>query len=165
MNRERIISSAKKSVIGKTAYYIRDIYRCPNMLKLLNEVDTDEKIVILLGTSTFNNLGDHLISCAQRQFLSNLYPNHKLVEIPTQMFFRYQSKLLTLVRKEVPVFISGGGWMGSVWPEDEYRMQAMISSFNQNNITILPQTVYYDLNDYNALELFNDAKKSIFKLS
>lgn len=53
MNRERIISSAKKSVIGKTAYYIRDIYRCPNMLKLLNEVDTDEKIVILLGTSTF----------------------------------------------------------------------------------------------------------------
>lgn len=106
-----------------------------------------------------------MISCAQRQFLSNLYPNHKLVEIPTQMFFRYQSKLLTLVRKEVPVFISGGGWMGSVWPEDEYRMQAMISSFNQNNITILPQTVYYDLNDYNALELFNDAKKSIFKLS
>ena len=40
--------------------------------------------------------------------------------------------------------VSGGGWLGSVWPQDELFVRRVVKTFMDNPIVILPQTVYYD---------------------
>ena len=154
---KNILKFIKKSIIGKILYFIRDFYRFPQMFFLVNKIKKNSNIVILVGTSTFNNLGDHLISLSSIEFINNIYKNKKVIEIPTQFFTKNQIKLKNIINSNVPIFIVGGGWMGNIWPDDEYRMQEMIKTFSNNEIFILPQTVYYDFNLKNAKKVLSDA--------
>lgn len=147
----------KKSYIGKCMYYLRDLYRFPNMLTIENKIKNRKNSILLIGTPTFNNLGDHLIAVAEIQFLRDIYHDHEIIEIPTQVFNRYRNKIVQLVDKSSLIFITGGGWMGSIWPDDEYQMQSIINAFSMNKITILPQTVFYNFNDKNAKKVFDSA--------
>ena len=154
---KQILNLIKKSIFGKILYYIRDLYRFPKMIFLIGKIKKKSDIVILIGTSTFNNLGDHLISIASKEFIRDVYNEKEIIEIPTQFFVKNQAKLKKIINDTIPIFIVGGGWMGNVWPDDEYRMQNMIKTFSNNNVFILPQTVYYDFNLENAHKILNDA--------
>ena len=66
---KQILNLIKKSIFGKILYYIRDLYRFPKMIFLIGKIKKKSDIVILIGTSTFNNLGDHLISIASKEFI------------------------------------------------------------------------------------------------
>lgn len=151
------LSFIKKSIIGKVLYFLRDFYRFPQMIFLTFKIKKNHNSVILIGTSTFNNLGDHLISITSSEFIKDIFKDKKVIEIPTQFFVKNQAKLRNIIDSEIPIFIVGGGWMGNIWPDDEYRMQNMIKTFSNNNIFILPQTVYYDFGLPNAEEVLNNA--------
>lgn len=150
----------KHSFVGKTLYKVRDFYRFPEEMKVINKIKNNDDIVLLLGVSTFNNLGDHLISLASVEFIHDIYPNKKIIEIPTQFYLSKKDELIKCVSSSTPIFIVGGGWMGNIWEDDEYRMQDMIKSFHNNKIIILPQTVFYDLDMDNAEKVLNSAIKT-----
>ena len=140
-----ILNGIKRSVVGKLLYDIRDIYRFPQGMSLIRRIrNCSKNYCILLGTPTFNNIGDHLIALAELKFLEENLKEYQVIEIPTQAFFRYKEVLKDIISTDVPVFITGGGWMGSLWKDDELRMQEMIKTFQDNTITVFPQTVYYE---------------------
>ena len=153
----QIKEQLKKSIFGKVLYDIRDCYRFPNTnsIKIKNN-----NAIILLGTPTYNNIGDHLIALASLEFLKEIYPKKEIIEIPTQYFVKNKEQLKNTISKDIPVFILGGGWMGNIWEDDEYRLQDMLKTFKNNKITILPQTVWYDFSMENAEKVLNDAKKT-----
>lgn len=150
----------KHSFVGKALYKARDFYRFPEGTKVINKIKNNDDIVLLLGVSTFNNLGDHLISHSSVEFIRDIYPNKTIVEIPTQFYLSKKDELIKYVESSTPIFIVGGGWMGNIWEDDEYRMQDMIKSFHNNKIIILPQTIFYDFNIANAEKVFNSAIKT-----
>lgn len=160
MNRERI----KENIIGKIYLYLRDFYRFPNMVLIKNRISKlGSNSIILLGTPTYNNLGDHLIAISERQFLNNTYKHKDIIEIPTQVFKRYKNEISDVISRDITIFVTGGGWMGSLWPDDEYIMQEMISQFCNNKIVILPQTVYYDLGTDEGNKILLSAKETYKK--
>lgn len=106
----------------------------------------DKRIALLLGTCVYNNLGDHLISYSEKKFLKKNLNNCELFEIPTPIYFQHRDFLKKYIGKEDLIFITGGGWMGSLWIDDEKRIQTMVKDFQDNTIIIFPQTVYYDTN-------------------
>lgn len=150
----------KKSIIGKFMYLIRDIYRFPNGLFLINKIKKNKNVAILLGVPTFNNLGDHLIAISSVNFIQDIYKDYKIIEVPTQFFLNNKNKLKKVIKDDYPVFIVGGGWMGNIWERDEYIMQDMIRTFSNNNIIVLPQTVFYNFEDDNSLQILNDANNT-----
>lgn len=112
----------------------------------------DNRIALLLGTCVYNNLGDHLISYSEKIFLKKNLNSCELFEIPTPIYFQHRDFLKKYIGKEDLIFITGGGWMGSLWIDDEKRIQTMVKDFQRNTIVILPQTVYYDTDtDYNTI--------------
>ena len=127
----------------------------------------DNRIALLLGTCVYNNLGDHLISYSEKNFLKNNLDSCEIFEIPTPIYFQHRDFLKKYIGKEDLIFITGGGWMGSLWIDDEKRIQTMVKDFQSNTIVILPQTVYYDTNtEYstileNAQDIYSRCKNLI----
>ena len=114
------------------------------MLRFKNAFENIENSIILLGTPLHKNLGDHLIAEAEKLFLQDCYPEKNIFEIPTEVFMHYKEFIQANVNKDIPVFITGGGWMGTLWKEDEEIMQSMLEIFHECKIVILPQTIYYE---------------------
>lgn len=100
------------------------------------------KYVYLIGTPNHSNLGDHLIALAEISFLTN-NTHMDVMDIPTEMFQIYKRTLRDIIPRSSLVFITGGGWMGDVWPIEERTLESIMMTFYQNNTLIFPQTVYY----------------------
>lgn len=148
----------KKSILWKMACFFRDVYRCPSIITCTYKIRRmKHAYCILLGTPVFNNLGDHLIALSELDFLEKKFPNYKIIEIPTPVFIWRKKILKEIIPKNIPIFITGGGWLGSVWPDDEYRMQDMLKTFKDYSVSIFPQTVYYENNNPESIEILESA--------
>lgn len=133
---KRIVPPCAKNIYrlhGKFFYY------CGRIRNLKGA----KNYVLLLGTPVHENMGDHLITYAERMFLRNL-TQKEIVEIPIEIFKLCKKSIINIVDNSIPIFIQGGGWMGSVWPDDERLIQDMIKSFPNNLIVIFPQSAYYE---------------------
>lgn len=99
-----------------------------------------ENDVLLIGTAIHTNLGDHLIALAECDWLKKLSEGN-VVELPREAYHLYKNKLSGIKND---IYITGGGWMGDLWPIEEKDIQNMVKQFHLNKVTILPQTIYYE---------------------
>ncbi|WP_027216035.1 polysaccharide pyruvyl transferase family protein [Butyrivibrio fibrisolvens] len=101
----------------------------------------------MLNTPDHGNLGDHAIALAEERFFKDRLPDIRYKEV-TGDYYRKNHKLLKMiVPKRIVLGISGGGYIGDVWMEEEELVRNVISSFPKNKIIIFPQTVYYHDDD------------------
>lgn len=113
--------------------------------KYLKEIENERgDFDYLIGTPIHANLGDHLITVAEKYYLRRINYNKKVFDIPTEMFLIFSKRLLHKARKTTYIFINGGGWMGNLWPVEEKNMQFIVKIFCHMKIIIFPQTIYYD---------------------
>lgn len=145
---------------------LREIYLFPQLIiyKLFAKQFYKKSKIILIGTPIHKNLGDHLIAHHEKAFILDSYKNEELLEIPTEIFILYKSLIKSIVNPKDYIFITGGGWMGDVWIDDDLCMQEIIDTFKNNKITILPQTLYFDdLNSCESNALLESAKRTYKK--
>lgn len=164
MIKEILKNSPFKALITKMADIIAD----PASLFLLKELTRAKTgTAILIGTPCHHNLGDHLIASNEKRFLTQECSFTKVIEIPTRIFLHNKKKIIKHISADLPVFVTGGGWMGDIWPEDQEILEIIISAFNMNDVIILPQTVYYsDLNScQNAIHITNGILSNIPSLT
>ncbi len=103
----------------------------------------NKKSIFLLLTPEHNNLGDHAIAEAQKQFLRDFFPEYYVYEI-NYMHFQYERKKLNaIVKQEDIIVISGGGYLGDVWPHDDEMVRSIVREYRDNQVVIFPQTIYY----------------------
>lgn len=135
---------------------LRKFEKCIYLLKILLEIllkNGKRPRFILIGSPLHGNIGDHAISIAERKFLFDHFSENAVVEIPGN-YFKYLKKFLVqLIRKKDIILISGGGFLGNLWINEEAMVRQVILCFPQNSIYILPQTVYYSVNDAGQKEL------------
>lgn len=131
-----------------------------NRVKYLKE--ETGKIVLMVGTPIHTNLGDHLITLAQFNFLQEDCRVEKVVEVPTEMYQIYRKKIINLKCIEI-VVINGGGWMGNLWVPEEKLLQQIVDDFSDKKIIIFPQTIYFDPNFYPYEELIESANNIFSK--
>ena len=74
----------------------------------------DGKVSLLIGTPIHTNLGDHLITMAQYQYLREVGYPQKVIEVPTEMYQIFRKRICRLTKVDT-VFINGGGCMGNLW--------------------------------------------------
>lgn len=98
----------------------------------------------IIGTPIHSNLGDHLITLAQFDFIRMTKCKRKIVEIPSEMFQLFKYRLKNAIDRDSRIFINGGGWMGNLWVNEELLMQEIIEMFADHQIVVFPQTIYFD---------------------
>lgn len=110
--------------------------------KINNLKNNPSKYVILLGTPLHSNMGDHLIAESEVQYLNDKL-KLDVLDVPTEMYQIYRKELIKLIPLRTYVFITGGGWMGDVWPIEEKILENMAVDFKDNKTLIFPQTIFY----------------------
>ena len=143
--RKKLKNYIKQSRLGGIATKCGDIWSNPlSLILTLRLLNIKKNSVVLVGTPTHYNLGDHLIAENEIIFLKKYCGYSDVIEIPTRIFQHNMGAIQKHLKKNVPVFITGGGWMGDVWEEDEKILEQMVEVFHEHSIVILPQTVYYE---------------------
>lgn len=100
-------------------------------------------IAFLVCTPIHSNLGDHAITLAALQLLERTLENTHIIEIP-QPFIRRYTYMYRWITKGKLVFVCGGGYLGTMWPEDDRMVTDVIKYLNNCRLIILPQTIFYE---------------------
>lgn len=125
--------------IKKEIYYF--------FLKIIILLKNNKDSVFLLGTPRHGNLGDQAILYSELKFFSDI--NKKNVIYVESSFVKNKISFLKKVIKDKIIYIHGGGFLGSIWSEEEYMFRNVLKSFPENKIIVFPQTIYFDkLDDF-----------------
>lgn len=116
----------------------------------------------LIGTPLHGNLGDHAIAIAEKSWIYKNFGNVTCVEITGTTYSKNMKLCKKLINKQINavILISGGGFLGTLWPEEENRVLDIIDTFSHHKIIILPQTLYYDVESKEGGEFYRKAYKT-----
>ncbi len=108
---------------------------------------------ILMNLPKYDNLGDQAIALSEiRLFKKYHIPVIKIEELYVQLF----PDLLNHIGKNKTIIISGGGFIGNLWPENETKyVSGIIERFKENRILIFPQSVTFDINSHSGKKYFD----------
>lgn len=111
---------------------------------------------LLVDTPIHNNLGDLAIAIAEKQFILNKNKG-KLFEVTSYQFDKFSSLYAKLFRKDGIVLVHGGGFIGNLWPNEEYRFRKIVDTFLNNKLIVFPQTVTFDIETDEGILFFNES--------
>lgn len=97
---------------------------------------------ILIGSATYDNIGDLAISEAELAFLRE-YFNGSVIQIPTMGFVEYERLLRAYLTKDDVLCFQGGGNMGDLYPGFEFERCEALEYFPHLKSVIMPQTMHY----------------------
>ena len=128
-----------------------------SLQKQLNDINIKKKL-ILLGTPEHSNLGDHLIAAAELQFFDDHFSDYTIIEITGKQYRFYRNTITKSIKKTDVITVTGGGFMGTLWMNEEIMVRDIIETFKENKVVILPSTVYYEVSDFGRSELENSIR-------
>lgn len=109
-----------------------------------------KKHIILIGTPLHGNIGDQAITLAEYEFFEKL--GYRVCEIPSPYVIPQMERWKKLIGNQ-RIYVHGGGFIGSLWPEEEQMLEAVLRNFCGNEIIVLPQTIYFEHPDASILKL------------
>ncbi len=162
MNLHAVKKTIKSGPFGGIATLLGDIYSAPISLISLMIKRPTSPTAILIGTPTHYNIGDHLIAYNAKCFLKRTCKYDSVIEIPTRIFAHNTKTIANIIKNDVSIFITGGGWMGDLWPDDQNMLERIITTFCNHKIVILPQTIYYENAEKKSTQKIINKTKNVF---
>ena len=113
--------------------------------------------IILISVPHHGNLGNQVIVLGELVLFRELLPDHEIIELPTTYFFGRLGEMFEalkwseFVRPDDILFINGGGNVGTLWSNEERVHKEIIRRFPNNKIIILPQSIFFDRINQEAL--------------
>lgn len=102
-----------------------------------------KQAIVFISTPTHGNLGDQAIVFSQYRFFETMGLGKRIVEIHRYCYERWKEKFSKIIDRTDVIVIDGGGNMGSLWPEEEHKMQDIAIRFSHNPVFVFPQTASY----------------------
>ena len=137
--------------------YFKDLMAFKGQRTVLRsiKINKKQKNIIYIGAPTHGNLGDHAIAIAGMQLLNDYFPDYKITDIPFWLFSAGNLVQKRLKRKigECLICITGGGYLGTLWIQEECRIRNIVSTFSANKIVFFPLTAFYSDDKHGRNEL------------
>lgn len=105
--------------------------------------DGSRQRVILIDTPIHGNLGDQAIVLAEQKFISEML-EYDCYEFTQAEYIIGKNELTEAVHKEDILLIHGGGFIGTLWQNEEDTLISILQDFSENRIVIFPQTVFFE---------------------
>lgn len=119
---------------------------CEFVLPIKKAKRKDKNTIFLVFTPVHGNLGDHAIATSEAEILELLGKN--VYEIPGQHLYDLESINQLCVMNGHPILISGGGYLGTLWYQDERMVRNLILENPDSSILLFPNTVMYENNQF-----------------
>lgn len=102
--------------------------------------------IFLLNIPSHGNLGDHLLSVIEQKFLKDHFPEKEIILVSSaDLYFSINIALMDVQEDDI-LCVTGGGFMGSLYAEEQ-RILTIVKRFPNNKIIFFPQTIYYEHDD------------------
>ena len=111
--------------------------------------------VFLVMTPEHGNLGDHAIAQAEIELLQKAGIDY--VEITDAQLAKLNRLNALSLMNGSPIMITGGGNMGTLWPNVELMQQRIVQQNPKSQICILPNTIFYEDSDWGRQEFEKSA--------
>lgn len=121
--------------------------------KLIRRFCADKECVFLIATPIHGNLGDQAIVYAERQLFTKLKKRFHIIEVSNPLYTNNRELIQSVIMERDIIVIDGGGSMGTLWLEEEYKMQDIVRRFPNNDIFIFPQTIFFSDDEKGNKEL------------
>lgn len=141
-----------KKIWGRFEYIV---YCCISLLRMACYAKKKCQKIFLMGIPIHGNLGDQAIVTAEREFLKDNFSNYVVIEVESGIVL-HKLEFLKKVVGDSLILIHGGGFIGTIWPKEDYMARSIVKNFG-NNIIILPQTVFFD-DDIDGRRLLEEDK-------
>lgn len=97
---------------------------------------------VLMISPQYLNYGDHLIAQSELDFFKkNL--NSLPLDVNYTFFDLWDKKVCRSLKKDDILWVTGGGYIGDLWPESHNIVEKIIDKFPDNMIVFAPQTAYF----------------------
>ena len=168
MNRFRIYLSKFK--FYKLAHNIKsrfiDIEKRDAIKSMRHKINANKEAALFVFTPTHDNLGDHAIAYSTIQLFKK--SNFDYIEI-TDRELRLLERIgkLNIFNGRI-IILNGGGYLGTLWPEDELLARKIVKSNPKSKIVFLPNTIFYENTSEDQTELekskqiYNNHKNIVF---
>ncbi len=135
------------SFLIQKVYRKLHIARIVGILKKIKRYLSEQKgkQAVLIDTPTHGNLGDQAIVLSEMQLLQAVTPDLKYIELTASQIHRDEKFYAMATPMNRDILVPGGGFLGALWPEEEYRFRRIVQAFHKNRIIVFPQTVTFDL--------------------
>ncbi len=156
-----LLAAQNNQLKNFTATFIREQ---SVLLELMASVRADGKRVLLMHTPRHGNIGDQAIVLGEMRVLEKFFPEHKIIEVPTDYLTGNRGELLwalgfeKYVRPDDIIFLHGGGNLGNLWLGEEKIRRELIQRFAQNKIVSFPQSIHFTDDDSGRAELATSQK-------
>lgn len=99
---------------------------------------------LLLDTPEHGNIGDQAIALAEQQLLDKWCGPASYFEVTASQVEGFEKALAKLSPMNQVILVHGGGFLGALWPNEEYRFRRILEAFRAHRVVVLPQTVTFD---------------------
>lgn len=107
-----------------------------------------KKRILLFETPEYDNIGDHLITYAQKCFFEKNFSDYEIIEVDNIENHFYKGRLSRFVKDSDIIVINGGGNFGSLWRITHYDESLdIIKNYKNNQVFVMPQSVFFHQND------------------
>lgn len=107
-------------------------------------------VAFLVLTPEHSNMGDHAIAVSEARLLNQL--DIKYIEITGHQLSSFEHYKYLHIMNGHPIFINGGGNMGTLWFSAERMHRSIIQNNPDSPIFIMPNTIYYEDSDHGTTE-------------
>lgn len=105
---------------------------------------SSSRTAIMIATPSHGNLGDQAIVYAQKRFLADTLPGFSVFEIQRYQYELARERIQGMVRSSDIVVVDGGGNVGTLWPEENDKINDIVSRFVDCSVLVFPQTAYFE---------------------
>ena len=137
--------------IGDQLYDFRRDYRFAQFSA--QSEDTRIPRIFLVGTPEHSNIGDAAITLGEFEFIHRYFPEYRVIELSAYDFSDWYTRIAAEIHAKDLIFLQAGGNLGNIYRSEEELRRRVITDFRQNQIVILPQTVYFSQDEEGRREL------------
>lgn len=112
-------------------------------LKKWEKIYKNTEKIILFQTPEHDNLGDQAIAIAGRKILKDKYSDKLILEFTLDEYKRNSKLINKLITNNDIICLHGGGNFGNLYRFVEIPRRKIISSFPENKIIVMPQSISF----------------------
>ncbi|WP_455138443.1 polysaccharide pyruvyl transferase family protein [Thermophilibacter sp.] len=113
-----------------------------------------------MDTPEHGNIGDQAIALAEQQLLDEWFGPDSYFEVTANQVEGFEKTLAKLSPMNQVILVHGGGFLGSLWPNEEYRFRRILEAFRGHRVVVFPQTVTFDRSTPEGEEFFQESVTS-----
>ncbi|MDY3918786.1 MAG: polysaccharide pyruvyl transferase family protein, partial [Candidatus Limivivens sp.] len=110
-----------------------------------------KKRIFLFLSPQYLNYGDHAIALSEIEHFQKSFPEIQTIEINYSFFEFWTDRVQKAISPMDVIVITGGGYIGSLWEDNEKAVERIVEMFPNNKIIFAPQTIFF-LPDQNGRE-------------